>query len=103
MALSIFRFLGSALIPSWPYLIIFRHEGQVKHFLSRLSLLLELTILPIQPVQDGVTQKIILLTFPTDSLCVTTALNLVPNVTSNSEPVIQLKVNGSSTRISLKN
>ena len=53
MALSIFLFLGSALIPSWPYLIIFRHEGQVKHFFCLLSWLLELTIDDMQPVMNG--------------------------------------------------
>ena len=53
MALSTFLFLGSALIPSWPYLIIFRHEGQVKHFFCLLSWLLELTIDDMQPVMNG--------------------------------------------------
>lgn len=82
-ALSNPVFAGKPLIPSWPYLIIFRHDGHVKHCFSRLSWLLELTILPMQPVQDGVTQKIIVVTFPTPKL----ALNLV-KCHPNFEPVI---------------
>jgi hypothetical protein len=50
-ALSRLVFFGSALIPSTPYLIIFRHDGQVKHFFLLQSWLLELTTELMQPLQ----------------------------------------------------